>query len=103
VIMDVEATTCVRQAEVTAAKTMIERTADRLEVMPSRLAADTGYGSAEMLAWLVDERGVRQVGAHRRDLRAPTSPTITKATSMSARPESSCENTVARSPRHGSA
>jgi transposase len=58
VIMDVEATTCVRQAEVTAAKTMIERTADRLEVTPSRLAADTGYGSAEMLAWLVDERGI---------------------------------------------
>jgi hypothetical protein len=58
VIMDVEATTCVRQAEVTAAKTMIERTANRLEVTPSRLAADTGYGSAEMLAWLVDERGI---------------------------------------------
>jgi hypothetical protein len=58
--MDVEATTCVRQAEVTAAKTMIERTANRLEVTPSRLAADTGYGSAEMLAWLVDERGIEQ-------------------------------------------
>jgi transposase len=58
VIMDVEATTAVRQAEVTAAKTMIERTAERLEVNPSRLAADTGYGSAEMLAWLVDERGI---------------------------------------------
>ena len=54
VIMDVEATTCVRQAEVTAAKTMIERTANRLEVTPSRLAADTGYGSAEMLAFMVD-------------------------------------------------
>jgi transposase len=58
VIMDVEATTAVRQAEVTAAKTMIERTAERLEVEPSHLAADTGYGSAEMLAWLVDERGI---------------------------------------------
>jgi len=58
VIMDVEATTAVRQAEVTAAKTMIDRTADRLKVTPDRLAADTGYGSAEMLAWLVDERGI---------------------------------------------
>ncbi|MDI9850048.1 IS1182 family transposase [Rhodoblastus sp. 17X3] len=58
VIMDVEATTAVRQAEVAAAKTMIERTANRLEVTPSRLAADTGYGSAEMLAWLVGERGI---------------------------------------------
>ncbi len=43
----------------TAAKTMIERTANRLEVTPSRLAADTGYGSAEMLAWLVEERGIK--------------------------------------------
>jgi hypothetical protein len=58
VVMDVEASTAVRQAEVTVAKTMIERTADRLEVTPSRLAADTGYGSDEMLAWLVDERGI---------------------------------------------
>src|SRR6202051_759507 len=58
VIMDVEATTAVRQAEVTAAKTMIDRTADRLDVTPTRLAADTGYGSAEMLGWLVDERAI---------------------------------------------
>ena len=58
VIMDVEATTAVRQAEVTAAKTMIDRTAERLGVTPDRLAADTGYGSAEMLAWLVDERQI---------------------------------------------
>ena len=58
VIMDVEPTTAVRQAEVTAAKTMITRTADRLGVEPARLAADTGYGSAEMLNWLVEERGI---------------------------------------------
>ena len=58
VIMDVEASTAVRQAEVTAAKRMIERTADRFGVWPERLAADTGYGSAETLAWLVHERGI---------------------------------------------
>jgi len=58
VIMDVEATTAVRQAEVTAAKTMITRTAGRFDARPTRLAADTGYGSAEMLAWLIDERGI---------------------------------------------
>jgi hypothetical protein len=58
VIMDVEATTAVRQAEVLAAKTMIDRAADRLDVRPARLVADTGYGSAEMLGWLVDERGI---------------------------------------------
>jgi radical SAM protein with 4Fe4S-binding SPASM domain len=58
VIMDVEATTAVRQAEVTAAKTMLDRTAAQHGVTPDRLAADTGYGSAEMLAWLVDEREI---------------------------------------------
>jgi transposase len=58
VIMDVEATTAVRQAEVTAAKTMLDRTAEQYGVTPDRLAADTGYGSAEMLAWLVDERKI---------------------------------------------
>lgn len=58
VIMDVEPTTAIRQAEVTAAKTMIERTAERFDADPERLAADTGYGSAEMLGWLVHERGI---------------------------------------------
>ena len=58
VIMDVEATTTIRQAEVSAAKTMLDRTAGQFEVAPSRLVADAGYGSAEMIGWLVDERGI---------------------------------------------
>ena len=58
VIVDVEPTTAVRQAEVTAAKTMIIRTAETFGLEPERLAADTGYGSAEMLAWLVHEQGI---------------------------------------------
>src|SRR5664279_527424 len=58
VIMDVEATTTIRQAEVGAAKTMIDRTAEQFDVTPSRLVADAGYGSAEMVGWLVDERGI---------------------------------------------
>ena len=58
VIVDVEVTTAVRQAEVTAARTMIEGTADRFGIEPERLAADTAYGSAEMLAWLVEDRGI---------------------------------------------
>jgi hypothetical protein len=44
VIMDVEATTAIRQAEVGAAKTMLDRTAEQFEVTPSRLVADAGYG-----------------------------------------------------------
>ena len=58
VIVDVEATTAVRQAEVGAAQTMLTRTAERLGLYPERLIADTGYGSAAMLAWLVHEQGI---------------------------------------------
>jgi hypothetical protein len=58
VIVDVEATTAVRQAEVTAAKRMLERAANNLGMWPRKLIADTGYGSAEMLGWLVHEHGI---------------------------------------------
>jgi transposase len=58
IIVDVEASTAVRQAEVTAAKTMIDRVDERLGLYPERLAGDAAYGSAEMLDWLVHERGI---------------------------------------------
>jgi len=58
VILDVEPTTAVRQAEVTAQRRMIEQTEERFDLWPERLAADAGYGSAENLAWLVHERGI---------------------------------------------
>src|SRR4030088_741875 len=58
VILDVEATTAVRQAEVTAQRRMIDRTQERFGLWPGRLAADAGYGSAENLAWLGHERGI---------------------------------------------
>lgn len=58
VIVDVEASTAVRPAELTAARTMIERVRDRHDLHPDRLAADTAYGSAEMLEWLVNDQGI---------------------------------------------
>ena len=58
VIVDVEATTTIRQAEVGAAKAMLDRTAEQFDLTPSRLVADGGYGSADMVGWLVDERGI---------------------------------------------
>ena len=58
VIVDVQASRAIRQAEVGAARTMIERTQDRFGLWPERLAADSAYGSAENLAWLVHERGI---------------------------------------------
>jgi hypothetical protein len=58
VIVDVEATTAVRQAEVTAQQRMIDRAHERFGLWPARLAADAAYGSAENLAWLVHECGI---------------------------------------------
>jgi hypothetical protein len=58
IFVDVEATRAIRQAEVGAARRMIERTEDCLGLCPERLAADSAYGSAEMLGWLVNERAI---------------------------------------------
>jgi transposase len=61
IIMDVEATRAIRQAEVGAAKTMIDRTEECFDIKPERLAADTAYGSARNLNWLVN---VKQIAPH---------------------------------------
>jgi len=58
VIVAVEASRAIRQAEVGAARTMIERTEERFGMRPKCLAADTAYGAAAMLAWLVKEKGI---------------------------------------------
>ena len=58
VIMDVEASRAIRQAEVGAAKTMIERTEQRFDLKPEWLAADTAYGSGANLNWLVKEKKI---------------------------------------------
>ena len=58
VIMDVEASRAIRQAEVGAAKTMIERTEECFNIKPERLAADTAYGSGANLNWLVKDKKI---------------------------------------------
>jgi transposase len=58
IIVDMETTKALRTDEVGASKLMIERVADRFGLTPNRLAADTAYGSAPMLAWLVDEKEI---------------------------------------------
>ena len=68
IILDVEATRAIRQAEVGAARTMLDRTAERFGLKPEHLAADSAYGSAENLAWLVKEKQI-----------APHIPVIDKA------------------------
>src|SRR4030081_3783766 len=58
IIVDVEATTAIRQAEVLAAKRMVERSITRFDLYPARLLGDSAYGSVEMLGWLVYEHGI---------------------------------------------
>jgi transposase len=58
IIMDVEASRAIRQAEVGAAKTMIERTEECFGIKPERLAADTAYGSAANLNWVVNDKKI---------------------------------------------
>jgi len=72
VIMDVEASRAIRQAEVGAEQTMIERTEERFDIKPGWLAGDTAYGSGSNLNWLVNDKdiapGDRQVEARRWNL-----------------------------------
>src|SRR5262249_12186783 len=58
IIVDVEATTAIRQAEMTATKRMVERSMTRFDLYPERLIGDSAYGSAEMLKWLAHEQGI---------------------------------------------
>ena len=58
IIVDVEPTRAIRQAEVGATKTMIARTEERFGLKPQRLAGDTAYGSAEILNWIVNEKNI---------------------------------------------
>jgi transposase len=58
IIVDVEASRAIRQAEVGAAKAMLERTEERFDLKPACLAADAAYGSAETLNWIVNEKKI---------------------------------------------
>lgn len=69
IIVDVAASRAIRQAEVGACRMMIERTEQRFGLKPEWLAADTAYGSAQNLGWLVEEKGI-----------APHVPVIDKST-----------------------
>jgi transposase len=58
IIMDVEASRAIRQAEVGASRTMIERTEACFGIKPQLLAADSAYGSAQNLDWLVNKQEI---------------------------------------------
>jgi transposase len=58
VIVDVEATPAYRTTEVESTKTMIDRVEKRFDLKPERLIGDMAYGTAPMLAWLVEDKGI---------------------------------------------
>lgn len=58
VIVDVEASPAHRTAEANATRTMLERTEAHMGMKPERLIDDTAYGSATMLEWLVEQKGI---------------------------------------------
>ena len=58
IIVDVEATRASRRAEVGAVRTMLDRTEGCFGLKPQRLSADSAYGSAEILDWLLEEKKV---------------------------------------------
>ena len=92
-IVDVEASTAVRQAEVTAAKRMIECIEQRFDLYPEGRPVTPPMDQPDTVGWLVHERGIEPHvpvfdKSKRTDgtSRARTSPMTTKGTSMSARP-----------------
>lgn len=58
IILDVEATPAHRTEEVDATRTMIERVERKFDLTPKRLVADTAYGAAPMLNWIVNEKKI---------------------------------------------
>jgi transposase len=58
IIMDVDASRSIRQAEVGAMRKMIDRTEERFGLKPDWVAADTAYGSADNLVWLALKRKI---------------------------------------------
>lgn len=58
IIVDVEATPTNRSQEVASTKTMIERVQDRFDLNTKKLIGDTAYGTAEFLAWMIEEKGI---------------------------------------------
>jgi transposase len=93
IIVDVEASRAIRQAEVGAARTMIERAQDRFGLYPERLAADSPMarprcspGWSMSAGSSLTSRSLTTRSARTGPLSGPTSPTITRPMPTSALP-----------------
>lgn len=58
IVVDVKASAVSKAAEVAVTKTMLDRVEQTFGLKPTRLVGDTNYGSAALLGWLVDDKGI---------------------------------------------
>jgi transposase len=58
IIVDVQATPAFRIDEVNSTRLMIERVEQRFHIKPQRLVGDTAYGTASLLGWMVNDKGI---------------------------------------------
>jgi len=56
IVVDEEATSAYRTAEVESTKIMMDRVDKRFNLKPERLIGDTAYGTAPMLEWMVKKK-----------------------------------------------
>ncbi len=56
-----EATPTRISKEVEATRTMVARTAERLDLKPSRIAGDVAYGIGKLLGWLIEHKIVPHI------------------------------------------
>ncbi|MBP0595730.1 hypothetical protein J8I87_40060 [Paraburkholderia sp. LEh10] len=72
IIVDVEATSAYRTQEVDATRTMIARVERRFRLKPQRVVGDTAYGTASMLAWMINDKAIEPHVTVRRKGRGAT-------------------------------
>ena len=58
IIVDVEASSVSKTAESNATKIMVDRVEEKYDLKPARLVGDTNYGTATMLNWMVNDKGI---------------------------------------------
>jgi transposase len=58
IIVDVEASSVSKTAESNATRIMVDRVEEKYDIKPKRLVGDTNYGTAPMLDWMVNDKGI---------------------------------------------
>ena len=58
IVVDVKASAVSKAAEVAVTQTMLEGVEQTFDLKPARLVGDTNYGSAALLGWLVEDKGI---------------------------------------------